>query len=99
MSRVLTPRRLKKLHPSGSEAVADVGVFKVERRTYPTLPRDVFVFAMPDWCNVIAETEAGELVMVWQHRFGTDDLSLEIPGGVIDRGEEPAAAARRARRR
>jgi 8-oxo-dGTP pyrophosphatase MutT (NUDIX family) len=33
--------------------------------------------------------------MAWQYRFGTDALSLEIPGGVVDEGEDPASAARR----
>ena len=59
------------------------------------LPRDIFVFEAPDWCNVLAETPGGELVLVWQYRFGTDALSLEVPGGVIDPGEAPADAARR----
>jgi 8-oxo-dGTP pyrophosphatase MutT (NUDIX family) len=75
--------------------VADHGVFRVDRISYAALPRDVFVFNVPDWCNVLAETASGELVMIWQHRYGTDELSLEIPGGVIDEGEEPIAAARR----
>jgi ADP-ribose pyrophosphatase len=52
-------------------------------------------FDCPDWCNVVAITEASELVLVWQHRFGTDALSLELPGGVIDRGESPEEGARR----
>ena len=46
-----------------------------------------------DWCNVIAITPEGEIVLVWQYRFGTDALSLEIPGGVIDAGEAPEHAA------
>jgi 8-oxo-dGTP pyrophosphatase MutT (NUDIX family) len=95
MTRLFSPKRLGKLERSSTTIVADHGVFRVDRITYPTLPRDVFVFNVPDWCNVLAETEAGELVMIWQHRFGTDELSLEIPGGVIDEGEEPLAAARR----
>src|ERR1043165_5535777 len=36
-----------------------------------------------------------ELLFIWQYRHGTDELSLEIPGGVIDPGEEPIEAARR----
>lgn len=75
--------------------VSDHGVFRVERLAYEGFPRDVFVFGCSDWCNVLAETEAGELVLVWQYRFGTDALSLEPPGGVIDPGEEPEDAARR----
>ncbi|MDB4934096.1 MAG: ADP-ribose pyrophosphatase [Labilithrix sp.] len=85
--------------PQGRRAhlVSDHGVFKVERVVYEKtpLPRDIFVFACPDWCNVLAETPDGELVLVWQYRHGTDELSLEVPGGVIDPGEEPIDAARR----
>ena len=91
----LEPQRLRKLERDRTEAVADHGVFRVDRLVYPALPRDIFVFACPDWCNILAETKSGELVMVWQYRFGTDALSLEIPGGVIDPGEAPEDAARR----
>lgn len=38
-------------------------------------------------------TPQGELVMVRQFRFGMEGLSLELPGGVIERGEDPAQAA------
>lgn len=91
--RPLTPVRLTKLERKSRHDVADHGVFRVERLVYESLPRDIFVFACPDWCNVVAETEAGEIVLVWQYRFGTDALSLEVPGGVIDPGESPEAAA------
>jgi len=88
---------IQKLRGRRAHLVADHGVFKVERLVYEEtpLPRDIYVFVCPDWCNVIAETPEGELVFIWQYRFGTDALSLEIPGGVIDPGEEPLAAARR----
>jgi 8-oxo-dGTP pyrophosphatase MutT (NUDIX family) len=89
------PKTVRKLERQASDAVADHGVFRVEKRRYDGLPREIFVFACPDWCNVIAETASGELVFVWQYRFGTDALSLEIPGGVIDDGESPEVAALR----
>ncbi|GMT99661.1 NUDIX hydrolase [Corallococcus caeni] len=46
-----------------------------------------------DWVNVIAVTKQDELVMVRQFRFGIDAPTLEVPGGVIDPGEDPATAA------
>ena len=55
--------------------------------------RDFFTFGCRDWCNVVALTDADELVLVWQYRVGTDALSLEAPGGVIDEGESPIDAA------
>jgi ADP-ribose pyrophosphatase len=91
------PKTIQKLQGRRAHLVADHGVFRVERLVYEKtpLPRDVYVFACPDWCNVIAETPEGDLVLVWQFRYGTDELSLEVPGGVIDPGEEPIDAARR----
>jgi 8-oxo-dGTP pyrophosphatase MutT (NUDIX family) len=96
-ARTLRPQTIAKPEGRVAHPVADHGVFRVERLVYERtpLPRDIFVFACPDWCNVIAETENGELVFIWQYRHGTDELSLEIPGGVIDPGEEPIEAARR----
>ena len=55
-------------------------------------PRDFVVIAAPDWCNVIALTPDGQLVLVRQFRFGIDDFSLEIPGGIIEPGEDPVVA-------
>jgi 8-oxo-dGTP pyrophosphatase MutT (NUDIX family) len=44
---------------------------------------------------VLARTEEGHFVVVRQYRFGTRHVTTEIPGGVIDPGEEPLAAAQR----
>ncbi len=54
--------------------------------------RDFTVIAAPDWVNVIALTPDGLLVLVRQFRYGVDDFSLEIPGGVIEAGEDPVEA-------
>jgi 8-oxo-dGTP pyrophosphatase MutT (NUDIX family) len=48
-----------------------------------------------DWVNVVALTPERRLVVVRQFRFGTGTVTTEIPGGVIDLGEAPLAAARR----
>src|SRR3954451_2767924 len=48
-----------------------------------------------DWVNIVARTEAGEYIMVNQWRFGVRRTSLEIPGGIVDPGEDPAHAAAR----
>lgn len=57
--------------------------------------RDFFVIHAPDWVNVVALTPDGQLVLVRQFRYGIDDFSLEIPGGIIDAGEDPVAAGLR----
>lgn len=49
----------------------------------------------PDWVNVIPVTEHREVVLVRQFRHGTGEVTLEIPGGMVDPGETPEQAARR----
>jgi ADP-ribose pyrophosphatase len=53
------------------------------------------VLETPEWVNVVARTPEGELLFVRQFRFGVENLTLEVPGGVVDEGEEHGAAARR----
>ena len=65
-----------------------------------TVQGDYVVLDAPDWVIVIPEIEdkAGgqkEFFMVKQWRHGSKCLSVEFPGGVIDKGEEPEEAARR----
>lgn len=57
--------------------------------------REFVVIDAPDWVNVLALTPHGRLVMVNQFRYGMDAFSWEIPGGVIERGEDPVAAGLR----
>ena len=82
-----------------SEQVADCRVFKV-RRDLSADPRDgrehdFYVIEAPDWINVIPLTASGEVVLIEQYRHGTEEVSLEIPGGMVDAGETPLDAAAR----
>jgi ADP-ribose pyrophosphatase len=53
------------------------------------------VLETPDWVNVVAIDTQGLIVFVRQFRFGTSTVTLEIPGGMVDRGEDHGDAARR----
>lgn len=72
---------------------ADCRVFSVMRRRYRHPAKkttgDFFVLDSSNWVNVIALTPEKQMVLVSQFRFGTHDLSIEIPGGMIDEGEDP----------
>lgn len=48
-----------------------------------------------DWVNVIPLTPAGEVVLIRQFRAGIEAEALEIPGGMVEAGEEAALAAAR----
>ena len=50
-----------------------------------------------DWVNIVPITQEQEIVFVRQFRHGSEDVTLEIPGGMVDPGEEPEAAAVRSR--
>ena len=46
--------------------------------------------------NVIAVTEDGKVVLVRQYRHGTGEVTLEIPGGAVEKDDRsPLLAARR----
>ena len=81
------------------ELVADCRVFKVERvkrRSQRSgLAHDFFHIDCAEWVNVVALTEAGELVLVRQERHGVEAYTLELPAGMVDYDEAPADAAAR----
>ena len=82
-----------------SEQVADCRVFRV-RRDMSASPRDqsehdFYCIEAPDWINIIPLTADNQVVMIEQYRHGTDEITLEIPGGMVDEGESPAEAAAR----
>jgi ADP-ribose pyrophosphatase len=87
------PKRWKKL---GARTVAHTRIFDVQSVDFhhPARPKpqDFFVINAPDWVNVLALTPGGHLVLVRQFRYGIDDFSVEIPGGVIDSGEDAVTA-------
>ncbi len=90
------PQRWQKLR---TEAHATTRIFDVTRAIFRhphrSAEQDFFVITAPDWVNVLALTPEQHLVLVRQFRYGINDFSLEIPGGVMDAGEDPIAAGLR----
>jgi len=82
----------------GAEITYDAGIFRIRKDRYDFRGRPAghpfHVIEAPDWVNVVAVTEAREVVLVRQFRHGLEQDCLEVPGGVIDPGDRnPAAAA------
>ncbi len=91
---------MKKWKIIGQETVCDFKLFKFYRRhllnTHKNSEHRFYVMETPDWINVIPVTPEGKIVLIRQYRAGTDEITVEIPGGVIDpKDDSPEAAARR----
>lgn len=83
-----------------SETMADYRIFQARKDTRRS-PRTgnihhFFVLESPDWVNVIPLTADNKVVMIHQFRHGREQVTLEIPGGIVDKEDEsPAQTARR----
>lgn len=60
-----------------------------------TVKDDYYVLEYPDWANAVALTKDNRLIMVRQYRHAADIISLELPGGVVDDGENPENGIKR----
>lgn len=87
-SRVVSDHRIFTLREDRYRVAAPVG------GTEP-VEKDFVVLDGPDWINVIPVTPDGRVVLVRQYRHGVREVTLEIPGGMADHGEDPVAAAAR----
>src|SRR5574339_440912 len=47
------------------------------------------------WANIFALTPREEVVLIQQYRHGVQEVLWEIPGGVVDDGEDPLEGAQR----
>jgi ADP-ribose pyrophosphatase len=85
--------------PVAEERLHDYAVFRVDRQQSrsPSTGRvhPFFRIVAPDWVNVVAVTPDRSIVFVRQYRHGSRTTTLEIPGGMVDEGETPEAAAAR----
>ena len=82
-----------------SEQLADCKVFQV-RQDRCVSSRDgrehkFYCIEAPAWVNVIALTPDKQLVLIEQFRHGSEEITLELPGGMADEGEDPHLSAAR----
>jgi ADP-ribose pyrophosphatase len=82
-----------------SKPIANCRIFDVMSKRFRHPKRgtegDFYVIETRDWVNVLAITEDYRIVLVNQFRFGVKETSWEIPGGVMEVGEEPISAGLR----
>ncbi|MGB9628699.1 MAG: NUDIX hydrolase [Thermodesulfobacteriota bacterium] len=54
---------------------------------------DFYIIESEDWVNIIPLTLDHQVVMIRQYRHGSREVTLEIPGGLVDSGDTPKKAA------
>lgn len=70
--------------------------FRVDTCELPSgKPYKAFVLEFDSWANVVALTKNNDVVLIRQYRHGVQEISLELPGGVVDAGEDPLEGAKR----
>lgn len=81
----------KKIHPWSrldSQVLADYRIFQLRRDTSRSprtgLEHDFFVLDTGDWVNVVPVTPDDQVVLIRQFRHGIREVTLEIPGGMVD---------------
>ena len=57
--------------------------------------KEILRIACPNWVNIIPVTSNKEIIFVRQFRYGVNENTLEIPGGMVDPGESIRTAAQR----
>ncbi len=70
---------------------------RTDRAISPRTGRDYdfFILESSPWVNVIPITPQDEVVLIRQYRHGIRDVTLEIPGGLVEDDETPEEAALR----
>lgn len=53
------------------------------------------IIDIPSFCNIVIVTAEEEIILVKQFRHAVGIASIELPGGMIDKGETPIDAAKR----
>jgi len=56
---------------------------------------DFYILESSDWVNVIPMTADERVVLIRQYRHGIQEITLEIPGGIVENRDTPEQAARR----
>lgn len=90
--RKIKEKRFSFSHPSSGykKRVIQKTFLLPDGRSYTS-----FIERTPDSVNIFPMTEDGQVVLVKQFRPGSEQIEMELPGGMIDPGEKPSRAAER----
>lgn len=84
---------------TSSRVLHELRIFRLREDRYvsprTSVEHGFYVLDAPDWVNVVALTPEENVVLIRQFRFGRAEVTLEVPGGMVDPGESPMEAAAR----
>ncbi len=90
----------KELEPfllSEEKTVYQCSIFQVKEKKAQTQNKNhslnVYTLDCANWVNVVPVTASGQVILVEQHRFGTNNFTLEVPGGAVNFGENDVTIA------
>lgn len=88
---------LRKFPLSQPQEAYSCPIFRVESREATSHDglhrRSMYTLRCSQWVNVVPVTADGHVVLIEQHRIGTDSITLETPGGAVDAGEKDLTLA------
>ncbi|MDH3401985.1 MAG: NUDIX hydrolase [Acidobacteriota bacterium] len=88
---------MRSWRPTDVQSLFRHPIFELERHQLAAGEerREALVLTAPHWINVVPLLADGRVLLIRQWRFGIQAPTLEIPGGMVDPGEDPERAARR----
>lgn len=88
---------MREWKPVHIETIASHQLLDVELQQLESddLEREALVFRSADWVNVVPLTDDDTVLLVRQWRYGIRQISLEVPGGLVENGETHQETARR----
>lgn len=91
------PPRPWKLISSRKEASYSIFDLRIDSARSPRTDRAhrFYILESADWVNVIPVTPENQVVLIRQYRHGLREVTLEIPGGILEEGDSPEEAAGR----
>ena len=92
----MSPKPWKLISSKGHESYK-IFSLRIDRARSPRTKKehDFYILESADWVNVIPLTPQNEVVLISQYRHGIREVTLEIPGGIVEKGDSPEEAARR----
>ncbi|MBI5325832.1 MAG: NUDIX hydrolase [Ignavibacteriae bacterium] len=95
----MTDKQIKKWDTINKREIDNFKIFDLSwvRRKHPDNGKEgeFVVLNSAEWVNIIPVTQDKKIVLIEQYRQGTDELTIEVPGGLVEAGEEPRDAGER----